>query len=145
MTTGRAPAATPPLQFDPHGTASPDGAGGGVDADQYGNALGGFRLPQIQVPVAQYQGTCTYPEGQVLVGTTRPFTDAQLLAVYPTFASYRAKVCQASLADIRQGTLLPFDAQDIDRRVQLGRGRWPAAVQGDGASVGACAPLYANG
>ncbi len=144
ITSGRAPAATPPMQFDPKGTASPDGAGGGVDADRFGNPLGGLRLPQIQVPVAQYQGTCTNPEGQVLIGTTRPFTDAQLLAVYPTFASYRTKMCQASLADVEQGTLLPFDAQDIDRRVKLGRGRWPAGKQRDGTSTKACAALYAT-
>jgi hypothetical protein len=144
MTSGRAPTATPPLKFDPHGTASPDGAGGGVDADQYGNALGGVRLPQIQAPVAQYQGTCTSQEGQGLIGTTRPFADAQLVKLYPTFAAYRIKMCHASLDDIKQGTLLPFDAQDIDRRVKLGRGRWPAARRGDGASARACAVLYAK-
>ena len=141
ITGGGAPTVTPPLQFDPNGTAATDGAGGGVDADQYGNPLGGVRLPQIQAPVAQYQGTCTNPEGQTLIGTTRPFTDAQLSTLYPTFASYRTKMCQASLADIKQGVLLPFDALDIDRRVQFGRGRWPAAVQGDGSSTRACAPL----
>jgi hypothetical protein len=141
MTTGRAPAPTPPLKFDPNGTASSDGAGGGVDADQFGNALGGVRLPQIQVPVAQYQGTCTNPEGQVLIGTTRPFPDSQLHQLYPTFASYRAKLCRASLAAIRRGTLLPLDAQDIDRRVRLARARWPAGARGDGASTKACARL----
>ncbi len=142
ITTGHAAPITPPLNFDPKGTASPDGAGGGVDADQFGNAEGGLRLPQIQVPVAQYQGTCTNPEGQVLIGTTRPFSNAELASLYPTFADYRTKMCQASLADIKQGVLLPADAQDIDRRVQLGRGRWPASVQGNGASDKACAPLY---
>jgi hypothetical protein len=141
ITSGRPAPATPPLKFDPNGTASPDGAGGGVDADQYGNPLGGIRLPQIQVPVAQYQGTCTVPEVQVLIGTTRPFPDAQLRAIYPTFADYRAQMCRASLADMRQGTLLRIDAQDIDRRVQLGRDRWPVGARGDGASVSACAPL----
>jgi hypothetical protein len=142
IASGRAPTATPPLKFDPKGTASPDGAGGGVDADQYGNALGGLRLPQIQVPVAQYQGTCTSQDGQGLIGTTRPFTGAQLVKLYPTFAAYRTKLCRASLADIEQGVLLPLDAQDIDHRVRLGRGRWPAARQGDGASSKACARLY---
>jgi hypothetical protein len=142
ITTGRAPAATPPLKFDPNGTASPDGAGGGVDADRFGNPLGGVRLPQIQVPVAQYQGTCTNPEGQVLIGTTRPFPDSQLQQLYPTFASYRAKMCEASLVDVRQGTLLRLDARDIDRRAQLARDRWPAAVRGDGASRRTCARLY---
>jgi hypothetical protein len=141
MTSGRPAAATPPLKFDPNGTAARDGAGGGVDADAYGNPLGGLRLPQIQVPVAGYQGTCTDPEGQVLIGTTRPFTDAQLLQLYPTFASYREKMCQASLDDIRQGVLSPFDAQDIDRRVKLARERWPASARGDGRSARACTPL----
>jgi hypothetical protein len=141
MTTGRAPAITPPLKFDPHGSAATDGASGGVDTDQHGNPLGGLRLPQIEVPVAQYQGTCPR-EGQGLIGTTIPFTDAQLLKLYPTFASYRTKMCEASLADIKEGVLLHFDAQDIDRRIQLGRGRWPAAVQGDGSPTKACAALY---
>jgi hypothetical protein len=145
MATGSPAPSTPPLKFDPHGTASPDGAGGGVDADQYGNPLGGVRLPQIDVPVAQYQGTCTNPEGQVLIGTTRPFTDSQLLSLYPTFASYRTKMCEASLADVTQGTLLPFDAQDIDRRAKLARGRWPTAAQGDGTSARACAPIPGSG
>ena len=78
----------------------------------------------------------------MLIGTTRPFTDAQLIKLYPTFARYRAKTCRVSLADIKQGTLLRFDAQDIDRRVKLGRGRWPASRRGNGASAKACAPLY---
>lgn len=144
MTTARPAPSTPPMKFDPKGTASPDGAGGGVDADQFGNAEGGLRLPQIQVPVAQYQGTCTNPEGQVLIGTTRPFTDSQLVQLYPTFADYRTKMCQASLADVQQGVLLPIDAQDIDRRVQLGRGRWPVPVQGNGASNKTCVAIYAT-
>jgi hypothetical protein len=142
ITTGQAAPETPPLKFEPHGTASPDGAGGGVDADRYGNPLGGLRLPQIQVPVAQYQGTCTSQDGQGLIGTTRPFTDAQLQALYPTFSSYRTKMCEASLNDVEQGVLLPLDAQDIDRRVKLESGRWPASKRAAGSSADACAALY---
>ncbi len=141
ITSGRAPTVTPPLEFDPNGAAAKNGAGGGVDTDQFGNPLGGLRLPQLQAPVAQYQGTCPQ-QGQGLIGTTVPFTDAQLVKLYPTFATYRTKMCQASLADVRQGVLLPSDAQDIDRRVQLGRGRWPAGARGNGGSEKACAALY---
>jgi hypothetical protein len=140
MTTARPPAQTPPLKFDPHGSAATNGASGGVDTDQYGNPLGGLRLPQLDVPVAQYQGTCPQ-QGQGLIGTTIPFTDAQLTKLYPTFASYRAKVCKASLADISQGVLLAFDARDIDRRIRLARARWPAGSRGDGPSRRACARL----
>ena len=53
-------------------------------------------------PVAQYQGTCPQ-EGQGLIGTTKPFTNAQLVKLYPTFADFRAKMCRASLADVEQG------------------------------------------
>jgi hypothetical protein len=141
MTTGQPPTDTPPLKFDPSGAAAKDGAGGGVATDQYGNPLGGLRLPQIQAPVAQYQGTCPQ-QGQGLIGTTIPFTTAQLLKAYPSFASYRTKMCEAAIADVQQGVLLPIDARDIDRRVRLGRGRWPAPAQGDGASGKVCAPLY---
>src|SRR4051794_3438280 len=137
MTTGQPAPATPQLKFDPNGTVATDGAGGGVDGDQDGNPLGGLRLPQVVVPVARYQGTCSQ-QGQMLIGTTYPFTDAQLHARYPTFADYRSKMCQASAAAVQQGVLLPFDAQDIDRRVSSHRDRWPAGAQGDGDSDTAC-------
>lgn len=140
ITTGRAPAATPPLAFDPKGSAAKDGSGGGVATDQYGNPRGGLRLPQIQVPVATYQGTCP-AEGQSLIGTTLPFTSERLVQLYPTFAAYRSQMCKASVGDVRQGVLLRFDAEDIDRRVKLERGRWPAAARGDGSSARTCSAL----
>ncbi len=141
ITTGRPSAKTAPLRFDPHGKAATDGASKGVATDRFGNPLGGLRLPQIEVPVAKYEGTCPQ-EGQGLIGTTIPFTAAQLHKLYPTFADYRAQMCRASLRDMRQGVLLRLDALDIDRRVKLGRDRWPKRVRGNGSSNRACAPLY---
>src|SRR3954452_24952068 len=125
MTTGQPAPATPPLKFDPNGTAATDGAGGGVDADRYGTPLGGLRLPQVDVPVARYQGTCSQ-QGQMLIGTTEPFTDAQPRGLHPRCARCRSLMCQAAAAAVQPGVLLPFDAQDIDRRVSSPRGRWPA-------------------
>jgi hypothetical protein len=113
-----------------------------VATDPFGNPLGGLRLPQIQAPVAQYQGTCPQ-EGQGLIGTTIPFTNAQLVKLYPTFADYRARVCRAARRDVRQGVLLRLDALDIDRRVRLGRDRWPGPARGVGSSAAACAWLSA--
>ena len=138
--TGRAPAVTPPLKFDPHGKAATNGASGGVATDRFGNPLGGLRLAQVQVPVAQYQGTCPQ-EGQGLIGTTIPFTTAQLLKLYPTFADYRRRMCLASRREVRQGVLLRLDALDIDRRVRLGSSRWPARLRRTGSARGACAWL----
>jgi hypothetical protein len=77
----------------------------------------------------------------MLIGTTEPFTDDQLHALYPTFARYRSLMCQASAAAVRQGVLLPFDAQDIDRRVKSHRNRWPVDAQGDGDSDAECAAV----
>ena len=95
---------------------------------QNGNALGGVRLPQIQVPVAQYQGTCTNPEGQVLIGTTRPFPDAQLRSIYPAFASYRTKMCLAAMTRRPRAVAMPATAPaarpaSFDRRPATGRSR----------------------
>jgi hypothetical protein len=50
-------------------------------------------------------------------------------------------MCQASINDVREGVLLPFDAIDIDRRVKLARARWPAGAREDGASRRACSRL----
>ena len=140
MTTGHPPARTPHLKFDPRGKAATNGASGGVATDRYGNPLGGIRLPQIIVPVAQYQGTCPQ-EGQGLIGTTSPFSTAQLLKLYPTFASYRRKMCLASRADVKEGVLLLLDARDIDRRIKLEQGRWPRDARANGASRRGCAWL----
>lgn len=140
VTTHRPPADTPPLKFDPNGQAATNGASGGVATDRFGNPLGGLRLPQVQVPVAQYQGTCPQ-QGQGLIGTTIPFTNAQLLRLYPTFAAYRAQMCLASRRDVRRGVLLRFDAADIDQRVTRGRDRWPGRARRLGNSRRACAWL----
>jgi hypothetical protein len=48
-------------------------------------------------------------------------------------------MCTASEALVREGTLLRFDAADIDRRVRAGRNRWPATARADGSSARACA------
>ena len=53
-------------------------SGSALARDANGNALGGIRLAPIEHPVASYRSTdCA------LGGTTVPFTEAQLLALYP--------------------------------------------------------------
>ncbi len=108
-----------------------------VTRDANGNALGGFRLPQIDVPVASYQGeNCA---GTGLTGSTMSFPDAQLFQLYPTFADYREKM-RASSADLmRRGLLMPYDCVDIAERVQRVKTRWPTNQQGDaGTSAFKC-------
>ena len=93
------------------------------DAD--GNVTGGMRLPQIQVPVAEYNGRCP----DTLQGFTRSFPDADLFARYPTFADYRSKMVAATRLAILAETVRPCDAVDIYRRVERAAARWPESVR----------------
>ncbi|MBA2282613.1 MAG: hypothetical protein H0W25_15485, partial [Acidimicrobiia bacterium] len=86
-------------------------AGGVLATDQYGNTLGGIRLPPIDVPVARYQSTTCQ-----LGGVTIPFTDLELLALYGSHASYVASMATYTDRAVADGWLLPEDAVDLMRR-----------------------------
>jgi hypothetical protein len=79
--------------------------------DAYGNALGGVRTPQVDVPIAVLSGEA--PEGALLCtlfGTTVPFDEPTLLALYPDRAAYRAAFDAATDAAVAAGFILPADA-----------------------------------
>ena len=82
--------------------------------DPHGNALGGIRTPQLDVPIATLSG-----EGQsgtgfcFLFGSTRPFDAATLAALYPTHRAYVAKVSRATRRAVRAGVLLGIDGKAI--------------------------------
>ena len=109
---GVAPKNSPRFQFD---------AAGKPATDQYGNRLGGIRMPPIDVPVARYQST-DCPLG----GLTVPFTDAEIQALYPTHATYTELMQAKTDAAVRDGWLLPADAADLMRRVAAAKNRWGA-------------------
>ncbi|MGH7788929.1 MAG: alpha/beta hydrolase domain-containing protein [Candidatus Binatia bacterium] len=79
--------------------------------DANGNALGGIRTPQLDVPLATFSGS-----GQVgavlciLFGTTVPFDEAKLLTLYPTRADYVTAFNAATDAALAAGFILPPDA-----------------------------------
>jgi hypothetical protein len=89
-------------------------AGGEIVRDERGNALGGIRTPQLDVPVAALSGL-----GQMgsafcfLFGTTAPFDEATLAALYPSHEGYVAAVRRAARAAVRRGFLLRTDAKAI--------------------------------
>ena len=106
------------------GVAPPNGprfafGGGSLARDGFGNALGGIRLPPIDVPVARYVSTAC-----VLGGFTVPFTEVQLRQLYPTHAKYYAKMKAATASSVSAGWLLPEDATDLLRRACAARIRW---------------------
>jgi Alpha/beta hydrolase domain len=77
---------------------------------------GGVRLPDVAVPTALNNGvngpaSLANPLSVfcVLYGTSVPFTQAQLSALYPSNAVYRAKVAADVAQLIAQRFLLPAD------------------------------------
>ena len=50
-----------------------------------------------------------------ILGTTVPFSAAQLSTLYPTHAAFVAKWDAATAAEVKEGYLLPSDAQTLDR------------------------------
>jgi hypothetical protein len=125
LTDGTAPPQSPRLQVnpaDPHEFLT----------DQYGEALGGIRTPQVEVPVAKLSGIGqpgsttigTQPSNAStisgatlcsILGTTVPFSAAQLASLYPTHASFVTKWDAATAAEVKQGYLLPADARTLDQ------------------------------
>jgi len=100
--------------------------GNGQAKDGFGNALGGIRLPPIDVPVARYESTICE-----LGGITIPFTEVQLRTLYPTHADYYAKMQAAAAATVSQGFMLPEDVPDLLGRACAARNRWPLDTAAD--------------
>jgi hypothetical protein len=67
-------------------------ANGEIRRDKWGNALGGLRMPQVEVPAATYHGSIgSSLAGGALMGSKTPFTLDQLKQLYPSKADYVAR------------------------------------------------------
>lgn len=87
----------------------------GYKTDRYGNARGGVRLPELEVPTARYVVN-TLRTG--LVGYKVPFTEAELTALYPTHQDYVDKVTAAAQAAQEASIILPYRAELYIREAQ---------------------------
>jgi hypothetical protein len=114
--TGEAPPSGPRYEFTAAGTLA---------RDEHGNALGGIRLPPIDVPVATYVSTAC-----ALGGFTVPFTEVQLRELYPTHADYYSQMAAATHATAEAGFLLDEDAEDLLSRACAAKLRWQALDNG---------------
>lgn len=114
---GTPPPQGPRYQFDDAGALA-------RDAD--GNALGGIRLPPIEVPVASYRSDLCD-----LGGITIPFTALELQQRYPSHADYYCRMKAAAERSLAEGFLLPEDAADLMQRVEQSASRWLAAGERD--------------
>jgi hypothetical protein len=118
--SGRAPAQAPPLSVQP-------GSPPIIERDALGNALGGFRTPQIDVPIAALSGV-GQPVGSACgrFGTTIAFDVATLASLYPDHRSYVDAVNRATKRAVNRGALLAIDARAIRRAAAasgIGRSR----------------------
>ncbi len=109
---------TPPPQSPRLDVASPTS----FVINQYGEATGGVRTPQVAAPVAVVNGTGDTSNAGggfcKLFGATTPFNAAKLAQLYPTHDAFVEKWDQAVATDVSEGYLLPADAAVLDRVAQ---------------------------
>ncbi len=106
--TGKAPKPAPRVEV----AAGPPPA---IQRDASGNALGGIRTPQVDVPIAAFTGE---QDGAItcrLFGTTTLFDATQLAARYPTPAAFKKAHAKALKAAVKAGWILKPDAKLIQR------------------------------
>lgn len=87
-----------PITFTGDGTA--------IVRDDYGNARGGVRLPELEVPIAQYQASMISAGG-----TIRPFEPDLLRQLYPTHDTYQQRIDVAAQTALDAGVITPARAQ----------------------------------
>jgi Alpha/beta hydrolase domain len=107
LETGTPPTSAPRFQVNPGPPAT-------LVRDALGNVVGGIRLPDVEAPLAAHSGITTSTNGFCsLYGQTAPFSDAQIMALYPNHGSYVSKYKQAANDAAKQGFLLKSAAQEL--------------------------------
>lgn len=79
--------------------------------DEFGNARGGIRLPELEVPVASYTGAMPPGPGSIS-GTMNRFSDDRVKSLYPRQDDYVSKVGIAAARAERQGAILAARKQE---------------------------------
>jgi hypothetical protein len=82
-----------------------------IERDPFGNAIGGVRLPEIEVPTKQYGPFGLPTVSHRLRGFALAFDDAMLRARYPNHDDYVAQFAAATDAAVDAGVLLDRDAE----------------------------------
>jgi hypothetical protein len=84
-----------------------------IARDEFGNARGGIRLPQLEAPIATLSGEPGGGPGFCsLFGFTAPLDAGQLASLYQSPDDYVAKFEQATDRAVRQGFIVPADAKE---------------------------------
>src|SRR3546814_614732 len=98
---------------------------GALVLDAHGNARGGVRSPWVDVPTAQLSGLGQDGPGLLrLFGSTQPFDDAKLAALYPNGREqYLAQFRSSLQSAIAAGFILDDDREEIEA---LAKAMYPA-------------------
>jgi hypothetical protein len=100
IATGKPPRSRTDFAYDENGI---------IVRDAFENALGGVRLPEMDVPTAnnsrENTGVCAG-----LYGRSVPFSEERLRLLYPTHADYVKRLQDATFAAVKAGDVLPADA-----------------------------------
>jgi hypothetical protein len=99
ISSGQRPAATPPVET----------VNGLIQRDADGNARGGLRLPDIDVPIARYNGDTDANVLCALFGSTTPFTPEARRGRYGTSSRYVAAYQQHADAAVVAGIMTAAD------------------------------------
>lgn len=86
-----------------------------IDRDAHGNAVGGIRLPELEVPIATYHGLS---DTGAIGGQTIPFPPDELKRLYPTHQSYVNKVKAAATAAEHAGVILRYRVREYIEAAQ---------------------------
>jgi hypothetical protein len=105
ITDGTKPPSFPPVQLD----------GNDYAYDQYGNVLGGVRIPELEAPVARYAAAANLPLG----GYTIPFSTERLKELYPTHEIYVEKIRAAAIKARDAGIILPEQVEEYMKAAEV--------------------------
>lgn len=102
----------PPPPESPRVTMS-DADAREIARDEYGNALGGIRLPELEVPIATLSGTSSpgSPGFCTLFGSTVAFDAARLAELYPDHDTYVSAYNEAVDRAFEAGFILEPEAE----------------------------------
>jgi hypothetical protein len=98
-------------QLPPASAMIETNADGSSRVDDYGNAMGGVRYPQVAVPVAQYGVGAT--AACLLFGYTAPFDADKCRALYGSRANYLSRVKSSGETLVAGRLLLRHDLDKL--------------------------------
>src|SRR5262249_157598 len=106
--TGKAPKSAPRLDA----SVGPPAV---INTDANGNALGGIRTPQVDVPIATFTGEQSGSTICLIFGTTTPVEAAKLASLYPTHKAFVAKYNKGLKRAVNKGWIRRADAKLIKK------------------------------